>query len=92
MKNIFLYHIFFYSSHLIRVEKTKKKFSHIIFVNCRLFKKCLCTVHKVTVKNATLQEVNTSIASQIANCVFLGIATWIIFLKFLEFNSFWEHP
>ena len=47
-------------------------------------------VHKVTVKHATLQEVNTSITSQIANCVFLSIATWIIFLKFLEFNSFWE--
>ena len=42
--------------------------------------------------NATLKEVNTSIAQKIVGCISLSIEKWIIFLKFLEFNSFWEHP
>ena len=43
-------------------------------------------------ENATLKEVNTSIAQKIVGCISLSIEKWIIFLKFLEFNSFWEHP
>ena len=34
------------------------------------------------------KEVNTPIGQKIVDCVSLSIGKWIIFLKFLEFNSF----
>ena len=41
----------------------------------------------MTLKNATPKEVNTPIGQKIVGCVSLSIGKWIIFLKFLEFNS-----
>ena len=64
IRNIFSYHIFFHSLYLIRVEKKQIEPYH--------FRK-LSPFVKVTMKNATPNEVNNPIGQIITGCVSLSI-------------------
>ena len=68
-------------------RENKHKLSHIIFLIVVFLTKICARSHKLTQKNATSKEVNTPISQKNVGCVSLSIEKFILFLKFLEFNS-----